>query len=64
MRRVATQQPGRQDGGLRAPLDTELGQQARDVVLDRLLGQEHPLADLPVGQALGDEVEDACAPAR
>src|SRR4051794_25976006 len=48
---------GGQDGGLRAPLEAELGQQVRDVVLDRLLGEEHPLADLPVGQALADQLE-------
>ena len=34
------------------------GQQVRDVVLHGLLGEEHPLADLAVGQALADEVED------
>ena len=49
---------------LGAALEAELGQQGGHVVLDRLLGEEHPLTDLPVGQPLGDELEDACAPAR
>ena len=39
-------------------VDVELGQDARHIVLDRLLRQEHPLGDLPVGQALADQVED------
>ena len=46
-----------QHGRLGAALQAELGEDARDVVLDRLLGEEHPLADLPVGQALGDQRE-------
>ena len=44
-------------GRLGPALQAELGQDAGDVVLDGLLGQEHLLADLPVGQALGDEAE-------
>src|SRR5580692_12311328 len=39
-------------GGLSAALHAQLGEQGRHVVLHRLLGQEHPLADLPVGQPL------------
>src|SRR5690242_1260643 len=45
-------------GGLRAAAHAELGEDVRDVVLDRLLGQEEALADLPVGQALADELQD------
>ena len=37
---------------------TQLRQQVGHVVLDRFLGEEHPLADLPVREALGDQVED------
>ena len=33
-------------------------EQARNVVLDRLLGQEETLADLPVRQALANEIEN------
>ena len=55
---VRVAQVGAEHGGLGAALHAELGQQARDVVLDRLLGEEQPLADLPVRQALGDEHED------
>ena len=47
-----------QNGGLGAALQAQLGQQAGDVVLHRLLGQEHLAGDLPVGQALGDELQD------
>ena len=50
-------QLGGQDRGLGPPFQAELGQQVRHVVLDRLLGEEHPLADLPVGQPLPDELE-------
>ena len=49
---------------LRAALQAELGQDAGDVVLDRLLRQEHLLADLPVGQALGDVAEQRALLAR
>src|SRR5579871_516424 len=45
-------------GGLRAALHAQLGEQRRHVVLHRLLGQEHPLADLPVGQPLPDQLQD------
>src|SRR5215472_3545851 len=36
------------DSRLSAPLKAEFGEQGRHVVLDRLLGQEYPLAYLPV----------------
>jgi hypothetical protein len=45
--------------GLRAASHLELRQDARDVVLDRLLGQVELLADLPVRLAVGHEREDA-----
>src|ERR1700683_5376007 len=45
-------------GGLSAALHAQLGEQGRHVVLHRLLGQEHPLADLPVGQPFPDELQD------
>ena len=48
-------QLGGQDRGLGPPLHAQLGEQVGHVVLDRLLGQEHPLADLPVGQPLADQ---------
>src|SRR3954470_8638838 len=48
-----------QHRGLRAPLEAQLGKQARDVVLHRLLGEEHLRPDLPVRQALRHELEDA-----
>src|SRR5687768_11654088 len=43
-----------QHGGLGTPLQSELRQDAGHVVLHGLLGEEHLLPDLPVGQALGD----------
>src|SRR5580704_15704701 len=36
----------------------KLGEQRRHVVLHGLLGQEHPLADLPVGQPFPDQLQD------
>ena len=47
-----------EDGGLGAPFQAQLVEQARDVVLDRLLGQEHLRGDLPVGQPVGDVIQD------
>jgi hypothetical protein len=44
---------------LGAALEPELGQQRGHVVLDGLLREEHPCADLAVRQALSDQVEDA-----
>ena len=49
---------GRVGGRLRAALHAQLGEQPGDVVLDRLLGEEEMLTDLPVGQALADQLED------
>src|SRR5580700_11159418 len=45
-------------GGLSAALHAQLAKKGRHVVLHRLLGQEHPLADLPVGQSLPDQLQD------
>ena len=52
------EQAGGEDRGLGSPFQAELGEQAGDVVLDRLLGQEQPLPDLPVGHPLGDAAQD------
>src|SRR6266508_854298 len=56
---LLVEQLGREDGGLGAPFHAELGEQAGDVVLDGFFRQEHALGDLAVGQAFGDEGEDA-----
>src|ERR1700730_827667 len=45
-------------GGLSAALHAQLGEQGRHVVLHRFLGQEHPLAHLPVSQPLPDQLQD------
>src|SRR6185437_16922910 len=50
--------PGRVGGGLSPALHAQLGEQGRYIVLDRLLGEEEALADLPVGQALADQLQD------
>ena len=42
-----------------ALLQAELTEQRRHVVLYRLLGNEQPLADLPVGEAFADQLQDA-----
>src|SRR5690606_29357337 len=55
---AALGEAGGVDGGLGAPAHSELREQVADVVLDRLLGEEHPLTDLAVGEALRDEIED------
>src|SRR5215210_2975449 len=47
------------DGRLSAPGEAEFVQQRRHVVLDGLLRQVELGADLPVGQPVGDAVEDA-----
>lgn len=47
-----------EDGGLRARLESELRQEACDVVLDRLLREVQVGGDLPVREALGDEFQD------
>src|SRR5580765_2311757 len=46
-------------GSLGAPRDLELGQDARDVVLDGLLHQVELFPDLLVRPAIGDQREDA-----
>src|SRR6185312_3501966 len=56
---VCAEYPGGIGGGLGPALHAELGEYAGDVVLDGLLGQEEPVADLPVGQSFADELEDA-----
>jgi signal transduction histidine kinase len=43
---------------LGAALHAQLGEQRGDIVLHGLLRQEHPLADLPVGQPLADQLQD------
>src|ERR1700729_3287139 len=43
---------------LRAAPHAELDEQRGHVVLHGLLGQEHPLADLPVGQPFPDQLQD------
>ena len=45
-------------GRLGAAFHAQLGEQAGDVVLDRLLGEEEVLADLPVGEPFADQLED------
>ena len=45
-------------GDLRASLHAQLGQQRRDVVLDRLLGQVELLGDLSIRVPLTDQIED------
>src|SRR4051794_25404528 len=50
---------GDERGGLRTAAHVELGEDAGDVVLDGLLRPEQPVADLPVGQAVADELQDA-----
>ena len=41
------------------PLQSQLGQQARHVVLHGLLGQEHGFGDLPIRHPLADQREHA-----
>jgi two-component system, NarL family, sensor histidine kinase DevS len=55
---LVTEDPGGVGGGLGPALHAQLGEQGRHVVLDGLLGQEHPRADLPVGQPLSDQLQD------
>src|ERR1700749_4692586 len=49
---------GGEGGALRAAFHAELRVEPGYVVLPRLLGQEQPLADLPVGQPLADQLQD------
>jgi hypothetical protein len=44
---------------LSAALESHLGQHTRHVVLDGLLGDTELVADLPVCEALSDELNDA-----
>jgi len=50
--------PKVQDRGLGATLEAELRQQARNVVLDGLLGEGEFQPDLTVGETGGDQRED------
>ena len=43
---------------VRSAAGLELGQQMADVRLDRLLGEEEPLPDLAVHEAVRDQLED------
>jgi len=56
---LADQPAPQPDGdGMGARARLELGEQVADVRLDGLLGEKQPLADLPVDEAVGDELED------
>src|ERR1700738_3436945 len=55
-RRGVSRQVG---GGFGAAGDLELGEDAGDIVLDRLLGQVQLVSDLAVRPPLGDHLEDA-----
>src|SRR4051794_14492514 len=44
--------------GLGAAAHADLRQQAGDVVLHRLFREAQPVADLPVREAFGDEIQD------
>src|ERR1022692_3709063 len=54
---VIVEDAGRVRGRLGTAFHPQLGEQRGDVVLDRLLGEEHLRADLPVRQALPDQLE-------
>ena len=55
---VLVEDAGGIGGGLGPALHAQLGEERGNVVLDRLLGEEQALADLPVGQALADQLKD------
>src|SRR5690242_15567496 len=55
---VVAEDADRIGGRLGAALHAQLGEQRGHVVLHGFLGQEHPLADLPVGQSLPDQLQD------
>jgi signal transduction histidine kinase len=55
---LVAEHAGRVRGRLRAALHAQLGEQAGDVVLDRLLGEEEVLPDLPVGESLADQLKN------
>src|SRR4051794_10295083 len=54
----ALREAGGVGGGLGPATHAQLGEDVRHVVLDRLLGEEHLLTDLAVGETLGDVIED------
>ena len=56
--RVFPEQAGGQHRGLGAALQAQLRQHAGDIILYRLLGQEHPAGDLPIGQPFGHVLKD------
>jgi signal transduction histidine kinase len=47
------------DRGLGPALHSHLREKVGDVVLHGLLGEEHAIGDLAVGEALGEQIEDA-----
>src|SRR5882757_11549706 len=49
----------KEGGGLRATRDVQLGEDRREVVLDRLFGQAQAVADFLVGQSLRQVGHDA-----
>ena len=55
---------GAEDGDLSAAFHLEFGEQAGDVVLDGLLRQVEPGADLPVGQTVGNQRQHRTLPIR
>src|SRR5215213_11931961 len=58
-RAISRHGPGR---GGRARGDAELAEDVGDVAVDGVLAQHEPLGDLPVGEALGDELEHLALP--
>ena len=56
--------PSQVGRGFGAPPHVELAQDVGHVVLDRLLGELQLFSNLPVGPAIGDELEDAFLLAR
>ena len=57
-------EPCRLGGRQPAVAHAELAEDRRDVVVDRLPGEEEPFGDLRVGQAFRDEREDLQLPRR
>src|SRR4249919_3248850 len=57
--RATVEGAGRIGGCGGALRQAELAEQHRHVVLHCLLGNEQPLADLPVGEAFPDQLQDA-----
>jgi hypothetical protein len=50
--------PGGQDSDLGVAGQMQFAQHVGHIVLHRLLGHGHPSGDLPVGQALTDQLQD------